>query len=536
MADLFNKIFLGTLDKYERVTPKDPNALYMINDGATGVKSMYKGTQKVSGDFIISETAPTPTETEKGVIYYIANFGVLQKPYVGFWDGNKWVALSDSATIAAIETRIIDLENATKIDGTATTDSIGAKVAQLDGADTVAGSVKKQIHDAVDALDVTDTEVEGSVVVAVSEDNGKVSNIKKVVAVTKQKTPTEGQQATYDVTIGTKSVGKIDIPFCDAVLKTAKLGKMDSEVDDNGNIVTPEGSIEDDALCLVFKKANGKYELVKVNVSTFLIESEFKNGLDVKNGEVSVKLVNGNDYLKFGEAAEKENAPLVANVVKYAAAGGDANVTGLADALDFKTVIEENKKVTATALTDIYRRIGDNEDLTTTAKVVVDAINELKGDIADKNVSAEGDDYVSASAAQNKVTVTATASTKASLALADSALQTVTGETDADALISVTTKVEKASAVSATTKLKNAVAAAEKAIQSVSEKEPGQEVSVSTSGTAVTVDVKKAGYTPATDEKKTNGVLTETGLVDSTVLKKYVADQIAQNAVYWETL
>lgn len=51
--------------------------------------------------------------------------------------------------------------------------------------------------------------------------------------------------------------------------------------------------------------------------------------------------------------------------------------------------------------------------------------------IADKNVSAEGDAYVNATADGNKVTVSATESTKASLALADSAVQSVvTGETN----------------------------------------------------------------------------------------------------------
>lgn len=505
MANLFKRIYTGTLSAYESAA-KETNSLYLVKDETTGVKSMYKGTEKFGGDFIIVNGA-APANPEKGVIYYISAFvkegSQAGKPFVGFWNGSQWIALSDSATIDALEDRITSLENATKIDGTATEGSIGAKVAQLDGTDAVEGSVKKQIKDAVEALDVTDTEVEGSVVVAVSEEDGKVSNVKKAVAVTKQTTPTEGQQATYDVTIGQTSVGKIDIPFCDAVLANAVLADMNATVNEKTGAVTagdPKGA---DALVMVFKKGDGKYVGVKVDISKILVESEFKSGLAVsENGEVSVKLVANNDYLKFGTAAEGENAPLVANVVTLAnaqeedAEKGQSKVTGLADALDVKTVIEDKEKVTAAALNDLNQRIGENNDLTTTSKVVVPAINELKSAIEGKNVAAEGDDYVSASAANNKVTVAATASTKASLAKADTAVQTVVVETE------------------------------------------GQEVTVSAKSAenGYTIGVTKAAYTAASDDKKTNGAFTAEGLVDSALLKQYVADEIAKNALYWETL
>lgn len=50
--------------------------------------------------------------------------------------------------------------------------------------------------------------------------------------------------------------------------------------------------------------------------------------------------------------------------------------------------------------------------------------------VANKNVTAAGDTYVSASASNNKVTVAATASTKTSLGKADTALQSITKGTD----------------------------------------------------------------------------------------------------------
>ena len=61
--------------------------------------------------------------------------------------------------------------------------------------------------------------------------------------------------------------------------------------------------------------------------------------------------------------------------------------------------------------------------LAPTAKTVKDAIDVVVKSVTDKNVSAAGDDYISASADSNKVTVSATEKTKAAIDLAETALQ-----------------------------------------------------------------------------------------------------------------
>lgn len=108
--------------------------------------------------------------------------------------------------------------------------------------------------------------------------------------------------------------------------------------------------------------ANGSESTVGVDVSKFLAESEFGDGLKVTDGVVSVEVdATSESFLTVGE-----------NGVKLSG--------------------------------------------------VQDAINNA---VAAKNVSAEGDTYVTATATGNKVTVAASESTKASLALADSAVQEV---------------------------------------------------------------------------------------------------------------
>lgn len=431
MANLFNKIYTGTLAQYTSAS-KEANSLYMIKDSETGVFSMYKGTTKVAGSFIIVNGA-APTEPEKGQIYYISAFlkegATVGTPFVGFWDGGKWVSMTETGEIGELGARLTVVENAIKIDGTATANSIGAKVAQLDGADTVDGSVKKQIKDAIEALDVTettasadgakvtvkysetdgkvsmtvtendiasaagltaeierataaeeanadaiaqeiadrkaainaldytDTETAGSVVVAVSEADGVISTTKQAVTVFKLDTPSEGNSAEYQIKIGDTAIAQnIAIPYAESVLTNAVLSDMNATVNESTGAVTPGDPKGDDALVMVFKKADGKFVGVKVNISSILTETEFKDGLKVVNHEVSIKLESENDYLKFTSDTDlSANKFLSANVVALNDAT-DTN-TGLADALDVKTVIEDNEAVTAAALDDINERI-----------------------------------------------------------------------------------------------------------------------------------------------------------------------------------
>ena len=96
-------------------------------------------------------------------------------------------------------------------------------------------------------------------------------------------------------------------------------------------------------------------------------------------------------------------------------------VTNGTDKLTFANDPENNT-------TWVIKNVTNLEDeqaniLAPTAKAVKDAIDVVAKSVTDKNVSAEGDDYIAASADSNKVTVSATEKTKAAIALAETALQ-----------------------------------------------------------------------------------------------------------------
>ena len=85
---------------------------------------------------------------------------------------------------------------------------------------------------------------------------------------------------------GTTQLGETIKIYKDQSLQSAELTQ-----DDNG----------DDVLRLTYNLANGTTSVVDINVDDFLREAEFGNGLQVVDGEVSIKLADGNEgFLTVG--------------------------------------------------------------------------------------------------------------------------------------------------------------------------------------------------------------------------------------------
>lgn len=104
--------------------------------------------------------------------------------------------------------------------------------------------------------------------------------------------------------------------------------------------------INSQSLNFVYQLANGTYSLIKVDVSKFLAESEFKNGLEVSSsGEVSIKVDdNSDEYISVSENGLK--------------------LTGIKKALDsLQTLLNEIDLVTSAALNSLETRKADKSDL-----------------------------------------------------------------------------------------------------------------------------------------------------------------------------
>lgn len=133
--------------------------------------------------------------------------------------------------------------------------------------------------------------------------------------------------------------------------------------------------INSQSLNFVYQLANGTYSLVKVDVSKFLAESEFKDGLKVSSsGEVSIKVDdNSDEYISVSENGLK--------------------LTGIKDALDsLQTLLNRIDLVTSAALNDLETKKADKTDLddlsagyNTFKNQTNEALNGLRENKADKS-------------------------------------------------------------------------------------------------------------------------------------------------------
>lgn len=144
--------------------------------------------------------------------------------------------------------------------------------------------------------------------------------------------------------------------------------------------------INSQSLNFVYQLADGTYSLVKVDVSKFLAESEFKDGLYVSpSGEVSIKVDEQSDeYITVSENGLK--------------------LTGIKDALEsLQTLLDGIDLVTSAALNDLETRKANKTDLNNLSEAVTD-LQENKADKSDLEDLAA--DSLSEVAAGNGINVT----------------------------------------------------------------------------------------------------------------------------------
>ena len=265
----------------------------------------------------------------------------------------------------------------------ANTDAIGV----LNGADTVAGSVAKSIKDAVEALDVTAVGGTGKVITTVSEIDGKieataidlksdavartatVATDDKVAvdgatveaaleSLAKSVKETQKSAATYSVTKKTEGlasnikeayqlvqtidgnnteVGEQISIYKDSSLKDVSL--VDEKPAEAGGEAT-KGQF----LKFTYILDDGSEKIEYLDCSKFLVEAEFKNGLEVNtSGEVSVKVDVPTEETNYLSVSDK-----------------GVKVSGIDDAID--TAVEAAKTALIGDAADDYNTMGKLED------------------------------------------------------------------------------------------------------------------------------------------------------------------------------
>lgn len=200
--------------------------------------------------------------------------------------------------------------------------------------------------------------------------------------------------------------------YKDSALIEVYLGSSADTIDKQTGKITKTTTEDAQSLNFKYQLADGTYSLTKIDVTKFLTQSEFKNGLQVSDtGEVSVKIdATSDDFLTVGAGGLKLSGVTSAidtslksakTYTNNAIANLDATVS---DTSNYSTVkiYEVDGKLTDVTITDTIGNVSENTAgyaEATDVKAYVDAT------VAAKNVTAKGDDYVSATTEGNKVTV-----------------------------------------------------------------------------------------------------------------------------------
>ena len=307
----------------------------------------------------------------------------------------------------SIKKAVADVVNGASA-GYQTLKELQTKIEALNGAVGEGGSVSTQIQNAINGLDseetgdgayvdVTVTQVDGVITEVKVDESGlntKIGTIETSVSNEEKRALAAEEQLGKDIaaeaTKAREEEGKLAQAIADvsAAAKSYSIAKVEGDelialgtnvkeafklVDEDGTKVgetisiykdssLKEVKLEGQELQFTYILANGTESTVGVDVSSFLAESEFNNGLQVVDHVVSVKLAEGNESFLTVDA----------NGVK---------LSGVQDAINAAVDAEEERAISAeTALSDRLSALesGDNS----VAKQIENKINELDATVS----------------------------------------------------------------------------------------------------------------------------------------------------------
>lgn len=296
-----------------------------------------------------------------------------------------------------------------------------AAITTLNADSTTSGSVENKIDTAIKGLDVNSIGGEGKFVKSVSETDGKIAaEVGDLVSTAVTRAATTGVTGQVDMTGTTVEGALVDLAKAVSETKkgaaTYKIKKVTTGLatnvkeayqlvqtvngqDTNIDVQIPiykdqtlksveladtDGKKKGQYLKYTYITAEGKDSVVYVDVSKFLVESEFKNGLSVsESGEVSVKIDSASEgFLTVSENGVKlSGVQNAVNTAKTEIIGGATNTTlkALEDKLAEEAArAEAAERANADAITVLN---GEGEG--SVKKSVADAKKELLGDAAE---------------------------------------------------------------------------------------------------------------------------------------------------------
>lgn len=349
-------------------------------------------------------------------------------------DNGLYVDLTQTTASITANTQAIDDEvKRAKAAEKANADNI----TKLNADATTAGSVDNKIDTAIKGLDVNSIGGEGKFVKSVSETDGKIAaEVGDLVSTAVTRTATTNVEGQVDMTGTTVEGALVDLAKAVSETKkgaaTYKINKVTEGLATNVKeayqlvqtvdghdtnigaqipiykdqtlksveLADTYGNKKGQYLKYTYITAEGKDSVVYVDVSKFLVESEFTNGLSVsESGEVSVKIdTDSEEFLTVGKNGVKLSGVTAAiDSAKTEIIGGATNTT--LKALEEKLADEaKTARAAEKANAEAIAVLNGAETVEgSVAKAVADAKAELLGDAAEGyNTLGELEDQIQA--------------------------------------------------------------------------------------------------------------------------------------------
>lgn len=358
----------------------------------------------------------------------IAYYGTGTTKQVVLGIGGKTSGSSVFYNAATID----DLFTQLKDNASTSADTLG-KLEKAINAETEAR--KKAIED----LDVAQIGETGKFIRYVKEEDGKISATADTVAAS-EVSYASGKTDAYisSATTVASALGALDsaIQKSNAAQKSYKIAKITNPTEENvkeayklqvsndgGEYADVDGAetiniykdqtlsgvtFEDQKLHFTYILANGKTETVDVDMASLVLETEVEKGIQAIDGKLSVKIDSATEkgsndvaFLTTGVNGVKVDG--IKTEIETQIQKLDATVTAKTDYSTI-SVEETDGKLTKVEISNTIGKVSGTSATkgyaeASEARAYIDAA------IAAKNVAATGDSYVSASAADNKVTV-----------------------------------------------------------------------------------------------------------------------------------
>lgn len=405
----------------------------LINNVITGA-GLATGTGAFvpkTGDAIISSSTSI-TDAVNDIADYIQTMDLTQ---VGGTSGDVITAVSQAdGKVSATKSPLTDvaMTGYSKTDDTgviAATDTLEqafSKVENTIAATTVKSTDKTVTITGNSGKDLA-VNIDGTTLVKNSSTGVISSNLKVIKVIPSGTAGTDevvdsnlatNVKEAYRLVYGnsTTAIGQQINVYKDSSLKEVYLGASTDTINATTGDITKNTVIDPQSMNFAYQLADGTYSLVKIDVSKFLTQSEFGDGLEVSGaGVVSVNVGKG---LEIDSTSKAVNVKIDSTTERFLTVGADGvKLDGVQGAIDAVKVTTDNTGATYVNLA-VDNATGRVLTLTNTIQAVSTADSSNQGlaeasdvkdyvdsAVANKNVSASGDNYVSATASNNEVTV-----------------------------------------------------------------------------------------------------------------------------------